>query len=260
MYRVYFLSITYLMLCFCTTAQEKAGKEEYYQISVYQYHTIEQEQQLEAYLQHALLPAAHRAKVASVGIFKVLGNDTAAVKKIYVLMPLKNIRDWEQLQDRIYEDKLYQSLAHTYLNMANKPGMYDRIETIVLKIFPGAPLFKTPTLSVPKADRIYELRSYESSTEKQHRNKIEMFIAGEETVIFDRLHFNAIFYGRVLAGSKMPNLMYMTTHANMEERNKNWKNFLNDAAWKKLKDDPQYLNNVSHIDIIFLKATPYSDF
>lgn len=262
MSRLHFLSLTILLLIgtFYGNAQKKASKEEYYQVRIYQYHTADQEQQLETYLQNALLPAVHRAGIPATGIFKALSNDTAIVKKIYVITPLKNITQWEQLEDRIYADKQYQATAAAYLDAPNKQGVYDRMETIVLKIFPGAPLFRVPQMNSPKTDRIYELRSYESGTEKQHRNKIEMFIAGGETVIFDRLGFNSIFYGAVIAGSKMPNLMYITTHANMEARNKNWQNFNNDAAWQKLRKEPRYLDNVSHIDIIYLKATSYSDF
>lgn len=262
MNRLYFLSLALLLLSGASyaNAQKKASKEQYYQVRIYQYGTAQQEQKLETYLQNALLPAAHRAKIAAVGVFKALGNDTAAVKKIYVMMPLQTITQWEQLEDRIYTDKQYQAAAATYLDAPNKQGVYDRMETIILKIFPDAPLFRAPKMNNPKTERVYELRSYESSTEKQHRNKLKMFIAGGETAIFDRLGFNAVFYGSVIAGSKMPNLMYMTTHANMEARNQNWQNFGSDAAWQKLKKDPRYQDNVSRIDITYLKATSYSDF
>jgi hypothetical protein len=262
MKQLYFLLLAILLLTgsFYGNAQKKAAKEEYYQLRIYQYRSAGQEQQLEAYLQHALLPAVHRAKISAAGVFKALANDTAMVKKIYVVMPLKTIVQWEQLEDKIYADKQYQAAAASYLDAPNKQGVYDRVETLVLKIFPGAHTFRLPKMNSAKTDRIYELRSYESSTERQHRNKVEMFIAGGETVIFDRLGMSPVFYGRVIAGSKMPNLVYMTVHANMEARNQNWQNFGKDTAWQTLKKDPRYQNNVSHIDITYLKATSYSDF
>jgi hypothetical protein len=34
---------------------------------------------------------------------------------------------------------------------------------------------------------------------------------GGEVPLFVRLGFNAVFYGEVIVGSHMPNLMYMTT-------------------------------------------------
>ena len=87
-----------------------------------------------------------------------------------------------------------------------------------------------------------------------------MFNEGGEIKLFDRLGFNAVFYGEVLSGCRMPNLMYMTSFANMESRNEHWKAFSNDAEWKALSSDKKYANNVSKIDTYFLRATEYSDF
>jgi hypothetical protein len=105
---------------------------------------------------------------------------------------------------------------------------------------------------------VYELRSYESASEKIFRNKVQMFNAGGEIKLFDRLGFNAIFYSEVLFGPKMPNLMYMTSFANMPAREAHWKAFGADPEWKKLAALPEYQNNVSHIDITFLRPTDYS--
>ncbi|MEO6149961.1 MAG: NIPSNAP family protein, partial [Mucilaginibacter sp.] len=87
-----------------------------------------------------------------------------------------------------------------------------------------------------------------------------MFNEGNEIGIFNRLGFNAVFYGSVIAGSHMPNLMYMTVFANKQEREKHWNTFIGDAEWKLLSPQPQHKNNVSKIDITFLQAAEYSDF
>ena len=87
-----------------------------------------------------------------------------------------------------------------------------------------------------------------------------MFNEGGEVALFKRLQFNAVFYGEVLAGSRMPNLMYMTTFENKAARDEHWKTFVADAEWKKLSSMPEYQNNVSKIDIFFLRPTEYSDF
>jgi hypothetical protein len=117
-----------------------------------------------------------------------------------------------------------------------------------------------PKLTSPKAERVYELRSYEGPTEKYYRNKVKMFNDGDEVGLFNRLGFNAVFYAKVLAGSRMPNLMYMTTFNNMQDRDKHWEAFSADPQWKILSSMPKYQNNVSKADIIFLRPTDYSDF
>ena len=87
-----------------------------------------------------------------------------------------------------------------------------------------------------------------------------MFNDGDEIGLFKRLGFNATFYGEVIAGSKMPNLMYMTCHENKNARDSNWKAFVEDAQWKKLSSMGEYQNTVSHMDIHFLYPTDFSDY
>jgi len=117
-----------------------------------------------------------------------------------------------------------------------------------------------PQLRSAANERVYELRSYESATEKIFTNKVQMFNQGGKVPLFKHLKFNAVFYSEVIAGAHMPNLMYMTTFENMADREAHWKTFVADAEWKKLSAMPEYQNNVQHIDITFLRPVLYSDF
>jgi hypothetical protein len=129
-----------------------------------------------------------------------------------------------------------------------------------MQAFRLAPVMQLPALSGPREKRIYELRSYESATEKIYRNKVEMFNEGGEITLFKRLGFNAVFYADVISGPKMPNLMYMTSFEDKASRDAHWKTFVDDPEWKRLSGLPQYQKNVSHADIIFLRPTVYSDY
>ncbi|MGJ7031941.1 NIPSNAP family protein [Niabella hirudinis] len=256
---VFIFSFLLLLIAGRPAAQSSKTVREYFQLQVFHYTSPEQEQQLDRYLQNALLPALHRLNNPRIGVFKALSNDTAADKKIYVIIPFHELQQWTQLSNHLQKDPKFLQAAADEQNSPNKAGIYDCIETILLKSFSKAPLLQIPQLKGDKAQRVYELRSYESSSEKRFRNKVAMFNDGDEIGIFRQLGFNAVFYGEVLAGPRMPNLMYMTTHASMEARNQNWKNFGSSPAWKKLNAMETYKDNVSHIDITFLKATPYSD-
>ena len=85
------LVLILLVLFSFTTDVLAQKKREYYQLTVYHYTTETQEKQLDAYLQQALLPALHRLQIKQVGVFKAIANDTAAVKKLYVLIPAKKL-------------------------------------------------------------------------------------------------------------------------------------------------------------------------
>ena len=121
------------------------------------------------------------------------------------------------------------------------------------------PSFNTPKFTTPVGDRVYELRSYEGHTEKIYRNKVQMFNKGDEIGLFNRLGFNAVFYGEVMVGPRMPNLMYMTSFENRASRDEHWKAFSTDSQWKTLSAMPEYKNNVSKNTIVFLRPTDYSE-
>jgi hypothetical protein len=105
----------------------------------------------------------------------------------------------------------------------------------IAKAFPMAPFLNLPKLNGPKLLRVYELRSYESYTEKIHANKVQMFNEGGEIDLFKQLNFNAVFYGSVVSGSRMPNLMYMTTFENKADVIPIGKHLVNRRYGKNLK-------------------------
>jgi hypothetical protein len=87
-----------------------------------------------------------------------------------------------------------------------------------------------------------------------------MFNTGDEIGLFKRLQFNAVFYAEVLAGGRMPNLIYMTTFENRVSRDEHWKAFGEDPQWKKLITVDEYKNTVSKNDTRLLAPTDYSDY
>jgi len=235
-------------------------EREFYQLTVYHFKDASQEKTIDNYLQNALLPALHKINIKNIGVFKNHANDTLVDKTIYVLTPVRSLEDIIRITSKVNGDKNYQAAGAEYLNAVYTSAPYSRIESILLHAFSLAPTLQLPKLSGARMDRIYELRSYESATEKIFKNKVHMFNEGDEIGLFKRLNFNASFYAEVIAGGKMPNLMYMTCHENKTVRDANWKNFVDDPYWKKLSTMPEYQHNVSHIDINFLYPTEYSDY
>ena len=237
---------------------QKSG--EYYQITVYHFSNADQQKLIDGYLKEAYLPALHRQKIKSVGVFTPISNDTATDKRLYVIFPLKSLQDAADLTTKLGKDNDYLSNGKEYVEVAFKTPAFSRKETILLKAFPLAPAMELPNLKGPAAERVYELRSYESASEKIFENKVKMFNEGGEITLFKRLNFNAVFYASVIAGSRVPNLMYMTSFENMAERDAHWKTFSADPEWKKTSGMPEYQNNVQKIDIILMRAAPYSDY
>src|SRR6478736_3238678 len=83
-----------------------AGKppaKEYYEIRIYQYTSMEQENSIDGFLEKALLPALHRSKIKA-GVFKPVSNDTASIKKIYVLIPFKSPAQAIEISEKMLND------------------------------------------------------------------------------------------------------------------------------------------------------------
>lgn len=241
------------------TAMAAPAKREFYEIRVYYFKEKSQEDRIEKYLKDALVPALHRASISNVGVFKPVETDSTYGKRIYLFIPYTSLEQLTKIPETLSKDKQYETAGKEYLDAPFDNPPYTRIQSIVLQAFTGLPKHEKPSLKSPVKDRVYELRSYESHTEKIGKNKIQMFNAGDEVGLFKRLGFNAVFYAEVLSGSRMPNLMYMTTFENQASRDEHWNAFRDDSQWKTLSKLPEYQHNVSKIDIFFLRPTEYSD-
>src|SRR5690606_27220457 len=184
--------------------------------------------------------------------------DSLNPRSIRVLIPLTSISQLETLEDKLQQDKIHITSGKDFLDAPYDSPPYDQVQSILLKAFVDMPKIRPSSLTRPRKNRVYELRSYESATEAKYRNKVAMFNEGGEVVLFEELGFNAVFYAEVLSGAHMPNLMYMTTFEDRESRDMHWKSFADSPVWHKLKTDPGYQNNVSKNDTRFLYPTEYS--
>jgi hypothetical protein len=237
-----------------------APKREFFEIKIYTIENAEQEKVLDDFLKNAYLPALHRAGITRVGVFKPIESDTVYFgKRLFVITPFSTLDQFTSLDATLQKDKAYLDAGKAYIDAPYTSPPFTRLETVILQAFTYMPKLEAPKLTSPAAERVYELRSYESYTEKIYKNKVKMFNEGGEVTLFKRLGFNAVFYAEVLAGSRQPNLMYMTSFENRASRDDHWKTFVADAEWKKLSSMPEYQKNVSKINIYLLHPAAYSD-
>ena len=241
-----------------STSSERDG--EFYQLKTYTFDNDEQIQTTDQYLKDAFLPGLKKLNINNVGVFKQRANAEDTVKKIYVLIPFSTMAQFLSVDGKLEKDDAYLAAGDAYINASHDNAPYSRLESTLMKSFEKMPFMKAPEFESPRPDRIYELRSYESATEKLYKTKVDMFNAGGESKIFEDLGFNAVFYGEVISGSKMPNLMYMTTFSDQESRDAHWDSFRSAPAWSELKAIAKYNNTVSHSDKMFLYPTEYSDY
>lgn len=256
-----FLATTFFLIVLAIYANPtKSVTRDYYVIQIFHCASNKQVATIDRYLENTLLPYLHKAGISKVGVFAPIDNDTAIDKRIFVWIPLQSINELEVLEQKIEQLDPMGIEPVIHLENGDSSLPYNRFEKIITRAFKLQPNYVTKSNLSKSTSRLYEYRSYESPTENMLLRKMHMFNEGGEIELFDRLNFNPIFYSKVVAGSRMPNLIYMTSFNNMEERNERWKAFFNDPVWKKIVVDPAYSKSVNKSETVLMSARDYADF
>lgn len=250
--------MTWLLSLFFISMKGSSGEPHYYELKIYHFKTQVQEARIDKYLEKAFIPGVHHAGLENIGVFKPVEQDTD--RRNYVLISFKLRNTLDDLEVQLSRDSLYSREGADYINAAFNDYPYTRIETILVRSFPPDLVLMVPILVSDRTDRIYELRSYENPTEKAALSKMKMMNEGGEIDLFKKLGFNPVFFGEVVAGNRMPNLMYMTSFNNKADRDKHWDAFAKNPDWKLLVSKAEYQHNLNNASILFLRPTAYSDY
>jgi hypothetical protein len=229
-----------------------------YEWRQYSMRTGTESRRLDDYLQNALVPALNRLGHTPVGVFQVTyGLPTPTV---FVLTPFASADALVARESRLDADETFGKAAAPYFDAVATDPVYVRQEVSILTAFPQFPKIVVPAATASKGPRIFELRTYESPSERAHRAKVKMFAEMGEIEIFKRTGLTPVFFSRTLAGPRMPSLVYMLTHENLAARDKDWSGFVSDPDWRKLSQTPGYTDPeiVSNITTVFLRPAAYS--
>jgi hypothetical protein len=226
---------------------------QYYELRIYSTSSAEQQQRVNDYWQQAAIPAYNRLGVQPVGVFTELKD--SATNQIYVLLPFNSVADFAALPARLAAAADYQQAAAGFLNAPKSKPAYARFESSLLVAFDGMKRMALPAADLPP--NVFELRTYESSSEGRGLNKIKMFESGE-IPLMKKVGLAPIFYGRAIAGLNLPCLVYLTCGENLDAHKQHWQAFSASPVWQALSHDPQYQDNVSRVISIMLKRTAAS--
>jgi hypothetical protein len=210
------------------------------------------------FLQNAAIPALNRLGHNPIGVFEGVAGVTTPT--IFTLIPFASFNDLGTLEDRLDADKEFNRAGAAYLDATATDVPYIRQDVSLLTAFPKWPRIVVPAATATKGPRLFELRTYESPTERAHRAKVKMFSEMGEIDIFRRVGLTPVFFSRGLTGPKLPSLTYMLVHENMAARDKTWSAFASDPDWRKLAQTPGFTDPdiVSNITVVYLRPAAYS--
>ncbi len=230
---------------------------QYFELRRYHMSSGPQQKLTSSFIAEALIPALNRLGMNPIGAFDLyLGPETPA---LYVLIPCNTLEPLATVEFSLAKDEEYQRTGQPFLQAPAKEPPYDRVDTSLMSAFDGYPKLTVPPVTAQHGSRVFQLRTYESPTNHDHRVKVEMFNSGEFGV-FERAGFWSVFYGDTLVGPRMPNLTYMLSFPDLAEMNAKWKAFGADPEWKKLTGSPKfnYEAIVSNVSNLILNPTSYS--
>jgi hypothetical protein len=235
-------------------AQSTSAKpaREFYQIRQYKLESP-QTKVAQSYFADALVPALTKLGFGPIGVFNAdFGQETPTY---HVLIPGASAEALVMADLHLAEDADFLKAAEPFWSAPANAPSFQRVESSLLIAFEGWPKLTLPEATATKAKRIFQMRSYESPSNRDHVRKVEMFHHGEFD-IFKTAGFRSVFYGDVLVGSRMPCLTYMLSMNNLEELNAKWAAFSGNPDWKKLSSDPRYAFEPTVSNITNLVLSP----
>ena len=233
-----------------------AGRE-YYELRRYHLQSGPGQKLTDSYVAEALIPALNRLNVKPVGAFSLyLGPETPS---LYLLLPSSSLETLATAELALAEDEAYQKAGSNFLKAPAKEPPFIRVESSLLIAFEGFPKLVVPPVTASRGARVFQLRTYESATNFDHRRKVEMFHHCEFEY-FKEAGFWNVFFGDSLIGPHLPNLTYMISFTNLSELNAKWEAFNNVPGWKKLRSSEEYSFEpiVSNVTNLILNPTSYS--
>lgn len=211
------------------------------------------------YLQNALIPACERAGTGPVGVFNVsIGPNSPTT---YVLITHRTADGYARLPQQLMADAAYLEAGKAYLDAPATSPAFVRVETSLMRAFTSIPRLELPFGGgeAGRRSRLFEMRIYESHSEKAALKKIEMFNTGE-IALFRKAGLMPVFFGETIIGPSMPNLTYMLVYEDMAARDKYWAAFAGTPEWKTLSSTPGFTDPeiVSSITNMYLRPAAFS--
>ncbi|MDR2423119.1 MAG: NIPSNAP family protein [Prevotellaceae bacterium] len=218
------------------------------------YTLADENAELDNFYKDVLIPAYNRQGV-SVGAFTTFKPDEKAEKQRYYLFVYPDINTFYKVQNAIWKDETFNRESKRFFEYSAQKPVYSNYESFLCEAFE-----RVPHLLKPAADRtLFEFRLYQSPNAEANQRKIKMFNV-EEINLFDKTGVNSVCYGKVLAGSQMPSLIYLIWHRSEETRTAAWNTFVNHEDWKRMKALPEYANTVTNIKVALLAPLSYSQY
>ena len=209
-------------------------------------------QQLDSFFENTLFPAYGRKNIKA-GAFKPFRLKDGEKDQRHVLFIYPDIETYYKIKKTIWDDKEFREKAQAFFDASAPAPVYSLMETYLSEAFDNIPIHRNPDPS----RTLFEIRIYRSPNEEANQRKVTMFNK-DEISIFDKVGINSVLYGEILAGPRMPALLYLTWYKDEAARADAWKQFGAHPDWQRISKLPEYRYTANDNKSIFLSPMPYS--
>jgi hypothetical protein len=208
--------------------------------------------ELDNFYKNVLIPAYNR-KGITVGAFKLFKEEEQEMRHFVFIYP--DICTYREVSVEIWNDVAFTSAAQGFFDATapKEMNLYTNFETYLSEAFCKIPVHRKPD----SGSTLFEIRIYWSPNEEANKRKVKMFNE-DEIDIFDDCGINSVFYGDILAGPKMPALLYLTWYKDEPTRTEAWRKFGGHPEWKRIRGLQEYANTATNNASILLSPMPYS--
>ena len=207
----------------------------------------------------ALIPALNRLGAEKVGVFwtsaELNEGNTNYNTTVFVAAAFPSAEALASIDQKLLADARYMKESAAVFEAPMKEPLFDSCSGSLLYTFATCPQVKQVTVS---AERLLQLRIYNSYMIERNAKKASMFEEGGEIGIFRACGMQPVFFSRGVAGDKLPNVTYMLGFDNKDAKEAAWKLFRGHPDWLKLKGDPQYKDTANKISNIVLRPSKAS--
>lgn len=231
-----------------TSASSPTQKKQIYEWRIY---TLNGDgKTLDTFFQEILIPAYNRKKI-QVGAFAPYKPEEKGQRLLLLVYP--DIATYHSVKKNIWNDPTFRKAAQPFYDTTAPNPVYSNFETYLCEAFD-----KIPVLQMPDKNRtLFELRTYHSPNEEANQRKVDMFNK-DELDIFGEVGVNPVCYGEILAGSRMPALMYLTWYQDEAAHDAAWDKFRVHPDWLRIKGLPEYAHTATNNKSLYLSPMPYS--
>ena len=175
-------------------------------------------------------PLFQKYKVGPIGLFNVQVGPV--IPALVGFMPFPNLTEMSALRERLYADPDWRSAV---AELESGDPVYYRRDSVLLRATPFSPPLAA-TAPGGTANKIYELRIYESPTVRQLGYLHNRF-AGGAIDIFHKSGIHPVLYPDTMVGPNMPNMNYLIPFESLAARDAAWAAFGSNPDWQKIRDE-----------------------